>query len=80
MSAMWSLENALLYVEKWMSGKGLQMNPEMIVFIVFGSRPQLEKLSLGKIEGESSIIKNSNTIKLLGVYLNKKLSFQTHIM
>ena len=49
-------------------------------FIGFGSRPQLEKLSLDEIKVESLIIKKLNMIKLLGVYLYDKLSFQMHIM
>ena len=42
------------------------MDLEKTEFFVFGSRPQLEKLSLDKIEVCSSIIKNLNIIKLVG--------------
>ena len=51
MSAMHFLKNALLDVEKWMSGNQLWMNLEKMEFIVFGSRTQFEKLSLDKVEG-----------------------------
>ena len=54
MSAMHSLENILLDTEH-MDVRKLQMNPEKMEFFAFGSRPQLEKYSLDKIEVRSLI-------------------------
>ena len=73
------LEECLSSVNKWMGTMRLKMNPSKTELIYFGSKEQLGKCILDSMDVESSIVNRSDSIMLLGCFLDKNLSFLKNI-
>ena len=66
-------------IKKWMDSNRLKMNASKTEFILLGSRQQLEKCTSGNICIDGATISNLDSIKYLGVTLDKYLTLRQHI-
>lgn len=73
------LEQFATQANDWMNSNKLNMNSSKTEHIIFGSAPQLRKLSKDKINICGHKIKRQSTIRYLGVYLDENLTFKHHI-
>ena len=74
-NVIWSLENDSTVIIQWFTDNFMKLNPDKCHFMVLGkSSNQDVTVNVG-----SSIIKNTKQEKLLGVMIDKKLTFETHI-
>ena len=73
-------EDCLRKVKTWMSQNRLKMNDDKTEFILIGHQSQLKKCSINSITVDSSIIRASDHIKYLGVWIDKELNFKHHIL
>jgi hypothetical protein len=74
-NAIETLENCALETNNWMNGNKLKINE----FIEFGSKHQLLKCSLDKINIAGDEIESKNCMRYLGAYLDKNLNFKDHV-
>ena len=74
-----SLELYMNDIKDWMDSNKLKMNTTKTEFIIFGSKKQLQKCTTETLKVNDYIVPVSNTIKYLGAWLDKHLSFKTHI-
>ena len=74
-----SLEECLLNVKKWMDEARLKMNPAKTEFIYFGNTRQIQKCTISTINVAGDLILRSDIIKYLGVWLDSRLNFKTHV-
>ena len=58
----------------------LKMNDKKMEFIMFGNNRQLDKCTTKEITIGEDVIQRAEVIKLLGVKLNKNISFKENIM
>ena len=70
------LEYGLYNISHWMAMNCLKMNPTKTDFIYLGSRAQVGKCLEETISVYGDSIDHSEVIKLLGVHINKHLSFK----
>ena len=73
------LESCTTKINEWMNVNRLKMNTDKTEFILFGSRYHLPRCDTGTINICGDIVVKSNKIKLLGSWLDKSLSFKSHI-
>ena len=78
-NALRSLELCVEEVRNWMSENFLKFNDDKTEFIVFGSKQQLEKISVGHIRIGSSDISPSSNVRNLGVILDSHMTLGNHI-
>ena len=76
---IYSLEQCLLEVNRWMNQNRLKMNTEKTEFIIFGSGQNLPKCSTDNINVCGDIVECSNKIRLLGTWLDTGLTFKHQI-
>ena len=62
-----------------MSNNKLKMNASKTEFIVFGSRPQLNKCTTEEITVCGDKIKSQSSIRYLGAFLDETLNFKEHV-
>ncbi len=62
-----------------MNGNKLKMNASKTEYIVFGSRPQLNKCNTQDIDVCGDKIKRQSSIRYLGAFLDETLNFKEHI-
>ena len=74
------LENCLIQVGDWMDKIRLKMNPSKTEFIEFGSRAQLKKSTIKNIPVLSDVVKVTDEIRYLSAWLDKHLTFKTHVI
>jgi hypothetical protein len=74
-----TLENCALETNNWMNGNKFKMNTTKTEFIEFGSKHQLSKCSLDKINIAGDEIESKNCIRYLGAYLDEHLNFKDHV-
>ena len=71
-----ALEKATLTAMKWFKDNYMKVNPDKFQAIVLGNKDDVNDLSFD-INGSS--IKPTKCVKLLGVHIDDKLSFDSHI-
>ena len=74
------MESKMCDINTWMNGNRLKMNSSKTKLIYFASRQQLAKTVCNCIDICRDNVTISEVIKLLGIYLNKNLTFKQHIM
>ena len=73
------LEKCMDNIKDWMDLNRLKMNSAKTEFILFGQTKQLQKTDTHAIEVVDDTIERSDSVKYLGVYLDKTLSMDKHI-
>ena len=73
------LQQCASSLKSWMNLNRLRMNNAKTEFILYGSQPQLDKCITDEILIVDLIIKRSETVRQLGVFLDKNLNFKHHI-
>ena len=68
------LENDTAKLSSWFAGNFMKLNEEKCHLLVFG-----EKDTKVSIKAGSSVIKESNEEKLLGVIIDRNLNFKKHL-
>ena len=63
----------------WMNENRLKMNNDKAEFIVFGSKPQLEKFKTKTLNVDNTEIELADKIKYLGVILHQNLGLKKHV-
>ena len=76
--AVLEMETNLAEVQRWMNLSRLKMNAAKTELIYTGSRQQLDKSFSSSIKVGTDTISKSDHIRLLGVWLDKNLSFEVH--
>ena len=73
------LQQCASSLKSWMDLNRLRMNNAKTEFILYGSQLQLDKCIMDEILIVDLIIKRSETVQQLGVFLDKNLNFKHHI-
>ena len=76
---MCELEDCAVDLKVWMNENRLKMNNDKTEFILFGSKPQLEKCKTKTLNVDNTEIELADKIKYLGVILDQNLSLKKHI-
>lgn len=75
-----TLESALVVLSQWFSLNCLALNPDKSDAILLGTRQRNSTLSnISHISVAGSLVPLSDTVKLLGVTLDKSLTFHKHV-
>ena len=72
-------EETLLIVRSYFTSNSLKMNPSKTTLILVGTSHNLKKTSSFRINIAGHILTPSQTVKLLGVTLDRSLSWDEHI-
>ena len=76
-----TLKNASFLYSPWFSPNGLFLNPEKTDAVLFGTNQYVKSLSnTSKLNVVGTSVALSNKVKLLGVTLDRHLTFDSHIM
>ena len=67
------------HISDWMFQNHLKMNNAKTEFITFGTRSGLKKQHLSEIRVGNYVVKGSETIRFLGITLDKELDMKTFI-
>ncbi|XP_071841161.1 uncharacterized protein [Apostichopus japonicus] len=73
------LSSTLENVKLWMQFNRLKMNDEKSEFIVFGSNRQLPKCNTDVLSIGDTPVRHTDSVKLLGVYMDETLNLKHHI-
>ena len=73
------LEFDIKHISDWMYQNHLKMNNAKTEFITFGSRSGLKKQYLSEIRVGNEVIKSSETMRFLGITLDKDLEMKKFI-
>ena len=76
---MYELEKCAADLKVWMNENRLKMNNDKTEFILFGSKPQLDKCTTKTLNIDNTDIKLADKIKYLGVLLDWNLNLKQHI-
>ena len=76
---MYELEKCEADLKVWMNKNRLKMNNDKTEFVLFGSKPQLDKCKTKALNVDNTEIKLVGKIKYLGVLLDWKLNLKKHI-
>ena len=71
---MYKLTQDALIINKWFRNNEMVVNPDKFQVIFFGNNENVDTFS---VDGHT--IQVSNTVKLLGVTIDNKLTFASHI-
>ena len=77
--AISELQDCAIIINDWMNANKLKMNTSKTEFIMFGSRPQLNKCSTKVITICGDQIKLQPCIRYLGAFLDDTLNFKEHV-
>jgi hypothetical protein len=78
-SAIQDLQDCAVHINDWMNSNKLKMNNSKTEFILFGSRPQLNKCNTKEINICGNVIESQHCIRYLGAFLDESLNFKDHI-
>ena len=73
------LELDIKHISEWMYQNHLKMNDAKTELITYGSKSGLKKQILPEIRVGNKVVKNSKSIKFLGITLDKDLEFKKFI-
>ena len=76
---MCKLEKCAADMKAWMNENRLKMKNNKTEFILFGTKPQLDKCRTKMLNVDNTEIKLADKIKYLGVLLDQKLNLKKHI-
>ena len=76
---MYELEKCATDLKVWMNKNRPKMNNNKTEFILFGSKPQLDKCKTKILNVDNTKIELGDKIKYLGVLLDQKLNLKQHI-
>ena len=80
-SALDKLSHCLEDVKRWLCTNKLKLNPDKTEFIVFGSKPQREKLNQSfPVNILGNLISPIDAVRNLGVWFDSDFSFSCHVM
>ena len=71
------LEKCVTDLKIWMNENRLKMNNNKTEFIIFGSKPQLDKCKTKTLNVNDTEIEHADKIKYLGVILDQKLNLNS---
>ena len=78
--ALNQLEHCLVILHTWFSHYGLALNPDKSDAIIFGTAQRTRSVTnFSTVNVAGAIVPISDHIKLLGVTLDSRLTFDTHI-
>ena len=72
------LEKHVTDLKVWMNKDRLKMNNNKTEFILFGSKPQLDKCKTKTLKVNNTEIELADMIKYLGLLLDQKLNLKQH--
>ena len=75
-----TLESFLSITKHWMDGNNLKINISKTECIKFGNPRQLGKCTFNKINFEDIQIRQMDSVKILGVVMDKYMNYQKHIV
>jgi len=79
-STLVALSNCVADVNRWLLENGMLLNPGKTEAVLFGTRPQREKIDTASgIDVAGVIVPFSDSVKLLGVKLDATLSLDRHV-
>ena len=78
-AAINAMEDCIKDVKIWMGRNALKLNDDKTEFIIFGSKPNLSKISHVHLDVGNTRIEPSDTVKNLGVTMDSTLSMRNHI-
>ena len=73
------LEKCTVHLKVWMDKNWFKMNSDKTGFILFGSKPLLDKCITASLNINNMEIKVAEIIRYLGVLLDRQLNFKLHI-
>ena len=73
------VEDSIDILERWFSANSLKMNPSKTYFTLFGTKASLQKVDGFHISVSGTQINPCQTVKVLGVLLDQRLSWESHI-
>ena len=76
---MEEVEKCATDLKVWMNANRLKMNNNKTKFILFGSKPQLDKCNKKILNVNNTEVKLADKIKYVGVLLDQKLNLKQHI-
>ena len=74
-----NIENCLKYIVTWMADHKLKMNNDKTEVIVYGTKQQLNKLTIKSINVDGTEIKCVTSVRDLGVTFTSNFDFESHI-
>ena len=73
-------ETAIATAQEWFTANSLKINPSKSEVMIFGGRRLTGQVSISVQEGsETKEIKTTNSMKILGVIVDDKLTYEKHI-
>ena len=77
--AIAAMERCIKDLQKWMKEAKLQLNTDKTELLLIGTKQQLQKINMSTLCVGNDLIKPSNEVKNLGVWLDPSLTMNTHI-
>ena len=77
--ALIAKQNCIKDIRLWMDHDKLLLNGEKTEFLIIGTRQQLSKVNISSITVDNSDVMRSSVVKNLGVFIDDKLSMNSHI-
>ena len=74
-----AMQNCIKDVRLWMEHDKLLLNDEKTEFLIIGTRQQLTKVNISSITVGDSDVMRSSVVKNLGVFIDDKLSMNSHV-
>ena len=78
-SAIHNLERCVDDVHIWLNSHSLKLNLAKCEFIMYGSKPQLEKISINSVTLAGHVVPSSTACRNLGVFLDSHMTMSTQI-
>ena len=77
--AIIAMQDCLKDIRLWMEHDKLLLNDEKTEFLIIGTRQQLSKVNISSITVGNSDVMRSSVVRNLGVFVDDKLSMNSHI-
>ena len=77
--ATFAMQNCIKDIRLWMEHDKLLLNDEKTEFLIIGTRQQLTKVNISSITVGDSDVMRSSVVKNLGVFIDDKLSMNSHV-
>ena len=77
--AIIAMQNCIKDIRLWMEHDKLLLNDDKTEFLIIGTRQQLSKVNISSITVGNSDVMRSSVVRNLGVFIDDKLSMNSHI-